>query len=90
MIAAAVVLIAATGWFAIVIWSAWRARWLLGSLIGVGFVTVLVLLAQRVAGPQPVAYGLLLAMSLFLGAALFIVGLIHAAVALAVRRRDGE
>lgn len=85
----AVCLLAVAGWFAIVIWAAWQGRWLSGSIAGVAFVALLLTGARLLTGPQPRAYGPVLGVTLFLGAALFLVGLVNNGVGWAVRRRDG-
>ena len=61
-----------------VVWSAWRARWIAGSLIVSGGVTLLLAAARQIVGAEPVAYGIALAASLFLAAAMLVMGMVAA------------
>ena len=63
-------------WSGAVIWSLWRAAWIRGALIGVASVTALLFSSRAVAGAQPVAYGITLGLSLFLGSAMVVMGII--------------
>lgn len=78
------VLLAILLWGVVLIWAVWRAAWLRGAITGVSIITVLLVASTNLVGAQPVAYGITLGLSLFLGAAMVVMGVIaHAVRALA-------
>ncbi|WP_295563363.1 hypothetical protein [uncultured Sphingomonas sp.] len=71
-------------WGGVLIWSLWRAAWLRGAVVGIVLIVTLLVGSAQVAGPEPVAYGITFALSLFLGAGMVVMGVIaHAIRALA-------
>lgn len=67
-------------WGGVVIWSAWRAAWLRGAAMGVTSIVALLMASAKAVEAQPVAYGITLGLSLFLGAAMVVMGAIAHAV----------
>ena len=74
------------GWSAAIVWALWRTRWITGAASGLGIAITVILAAQAAGAPQPVAYGLALALSIFLAGVMTMMGLI----AIASRRLAGR
>ena len=76
----ATVVLAIFLWGGVLIWSVWRAAWLRGAVTGVALIVALLVSSADFTGPQPAAYGITFGLSLFLGAAMVVMGLIALAV----------
>ncbi|WP_203308333.1 MULTISPECIES: hypothetical protein [Sphingomonas] len=83
------VLLAMMIWGGVMIWSAWRAAWLRGAAGGITAIVTLLIVSAAAFGAHPIAYGITLALTLFFGGAMVIMGLIAYGVRMIVRL-DGE
>jgi len=72
----------------VVIWSAWRARWIVGGLLLVATATLYLLAVRMVAGADPLVHGLILGVSLFLAGAMIVMGVIAWTVTSLAARDD--
>ena len=76
-------------WSAAIIVSLWRGRWIVPALAALAAVLATIVAAQAVAGRWPVFYGVMLGASLFLAAAMVVMGLI-ALLAERLAAREGR